>query len=160
MFAEKTFALIPTTVTTTRGSILVGNSPTDTTFYIPTDVILSSDSFTISYRARLTDNVISSSNATTTTTLTFRSAPAAVARSQSVTVSTSVIIKPAQLALTLDSTSLPSTPGSHVTIGETATFLVTITPAKGLTTNPVLTITTGNMAILNAEVNKECVVEW
>jgi hypothetical protein len=117
------------------------------------EVVTSSTNFTVTYQAHLTDLVESSTNTSTTTTLTYQSSPSN-ARIATYDTTSSTSIDPAAITITVNSTSIASTLNSNVAIGETVTFVSAIVLAKGITTNPVLTVTTGDaLAIIKAQVN-------
>ncbi len=89
-------------------------------------------SVTITYQARLADDVVQGQSITNTASLNYSTAPEngrPLADSDPATIT--VALPPATLAKTLVETTLPGTSGSNLAIGEEAVFRLTATLAEG-----------------------------
>lgn len=146
LFAE----LVPGYVTTSVGTVTRGNLNSDTSFLISVasfNPMAASNanvsaSIHITYRVRLTNFVQSASSISLDAGLTYLSSPTTYADTINATAITNVTISSPTLVVTAATSTLPSTVGNHIAIGETMRWTITINVPEGTTILPTLVIST------------------
>jgi large repetitive protein len=120
--------LVPGSATATAGTV----SETAGAIILNLAQLSRGDTVTITYQARLLDNVVQGQSITNTAALAYTTAPTDgrdLDAQDDATIN--VALAPATLDKTLVATSLPSTTGSELAIGEEATFRLTATLGEG-----------------------------
>jgi fimbrial isopeptide formation D2 family protein/uncharacterized repeat protein (TIGR01451 family) len=137
LLADPWLELVPGTVTTSRGSITLGNDPNDTTLRIDLAVLDLGQTVSIGFTARVAANAPGGLTLTNSVTSDFDSAGGPGGRPDSLTDGTETPGAPA-LAKTITATSNPDTGSDRfdpvlpdLAVGETVTYQLTITLPQG-----------------------------
>ncbi|MCA3151474.1 MAG: isopeptide-forming domain-containing fimbrial protein [Rhodocyclaceae bacterium] len=151
LISDPYLALVAGSVTTNRGSVIIGNGAGDTTLRVTTDKLLrneplvAGDVWTISFKAVVSAAMPFATTITNTATSSFDSAPGPGGRADGGT-STLAIPGSPFFEKTIISTSNPDTGSSYfdpslpdLTIGEKLTYRMVITLPQGLTQNVSIT---------------------
>lgn len=148
--------LVPFTVITNLGTVLVGNKPEDKniTLFVAYFVVNPDFPFiNITYRARLTNLAASGANATLTSNLVYLSSPTPYARYTNISANSTIGTLSPSISAAVHSSSLDTTSGNQIAIGEIAHIYATVTLTEGIITNPTLNFTVpASLALVNASV--------
>ena len=151
LISDPFLALVAGSVSTNRGSVIVGNGAGDTTLRVTTDKLLRNDAsvagdvWTISFKATVLPTTPGGATIDNTATFDFDSAPGPGGRPDGGNSSVSIPGSPS-FEKTVISTSNPDTGSgyfdpslSDLTIGEKLTYQMVMTLPQGLTQNVAIT---------------------
>jgi fimbrial isopeptide formation D2 family protein/uncharacterized repeat protein (TIGR01451 family) len=151
LISDPLLALVAGSVSTNRGSVIIGNGAGDTTLRVTTDKLLrneplaAGDVWTISFKAIVSASMPYATTITNTATSSFDSLPGTGGRPD-IGSSTASIPGAPSLEKTIISTSNPDTGSSYfdpslpdLTIGEKLTYRMVMTLPQGLTQNVSIT---------------------
>lgn len=152
--------IVPSTITTSAGSVATGNIAGETVSVIVDSFDLKDNNITVSYKARLTTAVPINGNVQDSVTVYYDSSPSNAynqlhIRKASATATNKVKIAAASGGFNLTATSIPETKGNNVTFGETMNFTMSITVPPGTAYGSVLTVNfpKGQLEALYGEVS-------
>lgn len=159
LLADPFLDLVAGSVTTTLGSVTLGNTAGDTTLSVNVPLLLLGQTVTITYQARVADNAPGGITLSNSATAAFDSAPGPGGRPDDVTDGTVTPGAPG-LAKIIVATGDPNTGDGQgdpaipdLAIGETLTYRLTITFSQGTTADVVLAdLLPSSLALLGARV--------
>lgn len=153
---DASLELVPRSVITNLGTVLVGNTRGDTNITLFIQYFVVNPDFpivNITFRARLTNMAASDGNATLTSHLVYLSSPTPYARYSYLSANSTIGTTGPTVSAVVHSSSLNTTSGNQAAIGEIMLVNVKIKMSEGIITSPRLSFTLPvGLYLINASV--------